>query len=83
MNLWVLHPRSKQPDSALTFSVLAVLATLGKFLLNGVTIEVLNKTVNFGTIDAALVGAILAPTLGAYVARKFKDSPDTKKEDSK
>lgn len=76
---WIKHPRSGQEDTMLTFSTLAVASALAKFLLNGTAIEIAGKTFSAGTVDAALIGAILVPTLGAYVARKAKDSPDTKK----
>lgn len=80
MNLkfpWLNHPRSEQKDTMLTFSAFAVLAALIKFLTNGVSITIAGYTLNCGTVDAALIGAILTPTLGAYVIRKFKDSPDS------
>lgn len=75
-SIWIIHPRSKRPDAALTFAVMAIVITLVKFLLNGVTITFMNYAFNFGTIDSGLVGAILLPTLGAYVGRKVTDSPD-------
>lgn len=65
----------------LTLGVMATLSALGKFLLNGVSIELAGQSVNFGTTDATLIGAILLPTLGAYVARKYTSSPDKKKEE--
>lgn len=70
--MWIKHPRSKKPDTMLTLAVVATLTALGKFALNDVVIG----SVNFGTMDATLLAAMLTPTLGAYVARKFKDSPD-------
>lgn len=73
---WIKHPRSKEPDTMLTFSAWAVLAALFKFITNGMTIEVADWSYSFGTVDAVLIGAILAPTLTAYVTRKWKDSPD-------
>ena len=82
VNLWVAHPRSGKKDTMLTLAVYSTAAALVKFLLNGVTVDILGKNINFGTVDAALLGALLVPTLGAYVSRKMKDSPDakTKKE---
>lgn len=77
--MWIKHPRSEEKDSMLTLSVYAFLAVLFKFIVNGATIELFDKTINFGTVDAALIGALLVPTLGAYTARKFK-SPPTKKD---
>lgn len=67
---FINHPRSKKPDTMLTLAVYATLAVIVKFLLNGVDIF----NFNFGTVDAALIGAILTPTLGAYVFRKHSDN---------
>lgn len=76
MKFWLNHPRSGEPDAMLTIAVYATLTCLAKFLLNGVTVEILDKTINFGTVDAGLLTALLTPTLLAYVGRKFTDSPD-------
>jgi len=77
---WIKHPRSKQPDTMLTFSTWAVLTALFKFLMNGTILIIGSWSYNFGVIDSMLMAAILTPTLGAYVARKWKDSPDATKE---
>ncbi len=77
MNIFIKHPRSKKPDAMLTFSLWTVLVVLGKVLLNGIFITVLDYTLNFGTIDAALAAAVLTATLGAYVGRKWKNPPET------
>ena len=74
--IWIKHPRTGEPDTMLTLATLATMASLFKFLLNGVTITLLNQSFNFGVIDSSLIGAILLPTLGAYVGRKITDSPD-------
>lgn len=83
MSLWLKHPRTGEADTMLTLGVLASLSAIGKFLLNGVAIEIADKTVNFGTVDATLIAAILTPTLGAYVVRKYKNSPDAAKKKKK
>ena len=71
---WIEHPRSKTPDTMLTLAVAATASAILKFLVNGVVIG----TVNLGSVDAALIGALLIPTLGSYVGRKYTDSPDKK-----
>jgi hypothetical protein len=76
MNLWLKHPRSGKPDAMLTLAVFSTLTVLFKFLLNGVSLTLGAKVINFGVVDAGLIAAILTPTLGAYVTRKMKDSPD-------
>ncbi len=74
--LWIKHPRTGNASATLTFAVYSLVICLGKFLLNGVTVEVMDKTVNFGTVDANLIAAILAPTLLSYVSKKFKTVPN-------
>lgn len=78
---WIQHPRSKKPDTMLTFSTWALVSALFKFITNDVTLTVGDWSYNFGTVDAVLIGAIITPTLGAYVARKWKDSPDQASEE--
>lgn len=80
MSLWIKHPRSKEPDSMLTLSVYAFIVVSIKFAVNGITLNLGDRILDLGTTDATLIGALLAPTLGAYVVRKYKDSPDKKKE---
>jgi hypothetical protein len=74
--MWLKHPRSGEKDTMLTLSVFAFLACVFKFLGNGIVIG----PVDLGTVDATLIGAMLAPTLVAYTARKFKSPPPDKKE---
>jgi NhaP-type Na+/H+ or K+/H+ antiporter len=75
--LWIKHPRSGQADTMLTLAVLATLTAIGKFLLNGMVLTFMpGRSISFGTVDALLIGALLTPTLTAYVTRKMKDSPD-------
>jgi hypothetical protein len=74
--MWLHHPRSKQPDTMLTFSVLAIGSCLIKFLANGIVLDFGEYSINLGTIDGALIAALLTPTLVAYVARKNKNPPE-------
>ncbi len=67
---WIKHPRKNEPDTTLTFATYSFVGCLFKFIFNGVTIG----SVNFGTVDAILIGAILTPTLAAYFARKHSDN---------
>lgn len=78
--MFIKHPRSGQPDTMLTLSIYAFIGVMLKFLLNGVSITLFEKTIDFGTVDASLISALLLPTLGAYTARKFKSPPPDKKE---
>lgn len=81
MSLWINHPRSKTPSATLTFSVYALIICLGKFLLNGVEIHILDKAINFGTVDSSLIAAILTPTLLSYVSKKFKPAHNVSSEE--
>ena len=57
-----------RPDFLMTAAALALGAAVVKFLLNAVVLG----PVNCGTTDAALIGAILAPTFLAYTAKRIK-----------
>ena len=69
MNLWVNHPRTKQPSPSITFSVWTLIVILIKALASGVVAY----GITFGELDSGLVAALLAPTLGALVASKHID----------
>ena len=71
MKFWINHPRSKEPDTMLTFATMAFVVVMFKYLTNGASIG----SFSFGTTDPMLIGAILGPTLIAYVSRKFKSPP--------
>jgi hypothetical protein len=79
MSFWLKHPRTGKPDTMLTLAVLATLTCLAKVLLNNTILKIAGQTITCGTIDGLVIAATLTPTLGAYVARKHKDSPDKKK----
>lgn len=75
MSPWINHPRSGKPDTMLTAAVVSTVVCLFKFLMSGVTLEVLGYNLSFGTVDASTITAVLTPTLLSYVARKYTDSP--------
>jgi hypothetical protein len=66
--IWIKNTEGKR-DAILTMSLLGFLVVLVKFALSGLTIG----PFVFGELDAGVVGALLTPTLGAYVARRFTD----------
>jgi len=68
--MWLKNSKGA-PDAMLTCCVMTLGVVLVKVALNGVSA----LGVEFGSIDAGLVGALLTPTLGAYVARKWTDTP--------
>jgi hypothetical protein len=70
---WLIDPTTKSPSVTLTAAVVSLLIVLGKLLLAGVVVA----GVSCGTMDGGLAAAVLAPTWGAYVARRWGDSkPD-------
>lgn len=73
MKLPWIDNTSGRPDAMLTMGVVGFFTVLLKILLGGITVAVAGKTLTVGTIDAGTIGAILTPTLGAYVARRYTD----------
>lgn len=69
MNLWISHPRTKEPDAMLTLGVYALGVVLLKFTFSELSIG----PIVFGQLDAGVIAAIITPTLGAYAARKYTD----------
>ena len=72
MNLWIKNTDGKR-DAILTFTVLGFLVVIVKVLTAGITFFVNGEAVALGAVDASTIGAILTPTLGAYVARRYTD----------
>lgn len=63
---WMIRNSRGKPDALLTFSAMSVAVVLVKVLLSGVVVG----TWTFGTIDAGIIGAVLAPTVGAYTWKR-------------
>jgi len=72
MNLWVKNTEGKR-DAMLSMSVWGFFIILIKVLVGGITFQVAGKDICLGQVDAAVIGAILTPTLGAYVTRRYTD----------
>lgn len=70
---WMIKNSSGKKDAILTFAVVGFAFCLIKLLLAGVTIAIAGHTFDCGTIDGSSIAAILTPTLGAYVARRYTD----------
>jgi hypothetical protein len=69
--LWIKNTDGK-PDAVLTFALMSVVTVLFKLLLAGLVVSY--KTYFTWTItvpDAATIGAVFLPTLGAYVSNKY------------
>ena len=70
--IWFKNTSGKH-DSMLTFSIVGFAFVLLKILLAGMVIQLMGKELNFGSIDGSSIAAILSPTFGAYVARRYTD----------
>lgn len=57
----------------LTFSVVALTVVVVKVLFGGINFKFGGETYSMLPIDAATIGALLTPTLTAYVARRYTD----------
>jgi len=80
MNIWIKNTKGNK-DAILTFATVGFLVCMVKVLFGGSVFEVYGYTLNFGVIDATTIGAILTPTLGAYVARRWNDPKAPKPEE--
>jgi hypothetical protein len=69
---WIDNTAGK-PDAMLTMGLMGFVVVLLKVLLGGMTVALAGKSLTLGTIDAGTIGAVLTPTLGAYVARRYTD----------
>lgn len=70
---WLKNSQGNE-DSMLTLGVVSLAVVLLKFFLS----EMSFGPVVFGNLDGAVVAAILTPTLGAYVARRYTDTLNAK-----
>lgn len=61
------------PSWTATFSLWMVLAVVIRFLLSGIGITIGTTTLTAGVLDGGLVAAVLTPTLGAYLGRRWTD----------
>ena len=75
--MWMQNSAGK-PDSMLTLGVISLSVVLVKFFLS----EMSFGSVVFGQLDGMVVAAILTPTLGAYVARRYTDANASKGDSS-
>lgn len=73
MKMWIRNTDGRK-DAILTMAIVGFAFVLVKFVLSGVVFTLSDgKMFEFGTIDGGSIGAILTPTLGAYVARRYTD----------
>lgn len=79
MKFWITNPGTGDEDTMLTLAVYSLAVILLKFLGSEMTFG----PVTFGNLDGAVVAAILTPTLGAYVARRYTDTVKPKDKNEK
>lgn len=72
MNIWMKNTDGKR-DAVLTMTIAGFVVILFKFLAAGIVLHLGERSIEFGAADAAAIGALLTPTLGAYVARRYTD----------
>jgi len=70
--MWIKNTDGKK-DAVLTMATLGFAVVLIKVLLGGSHFHIGNQEVVIGVIDGSVIGALLTPTLGAYVARRYTD----------
>lgn len=70
--IWIKNTDGRK-DAVLTMALLGFLVVVVKVLLGGMHLVMAGKDITVGTIDASTIGALLTPTLGAYVARRYTD----------
>lgn len=75
---FVNDPKTGQPDEMVTVVLLTTLAVVGRFLLDGISINIMGHKVEFGHVDAMSYAALLAPVLGAHGFMSSKASGDKK-----
>lgn len=77
---WMKNSQGNE-DAMLTLGVVSLGVILLKFMFS----EMSFGSVAFGNLDGTVIASILAPTLGAYCARRYSDSitKKDKNDDSK
>ncbi len=69
----LLNDSSGNPSLTHTMSIVSFVIVMFKVFFGGVSISIGSSAYSFGSIDSFSIAAILTPTLGAYVARRFGD----------
>ena len=72
MRFWIKNTEGR-PDAVLTMAIVGFVVVLVKVLLSGLTFTFEGRAIELGSIDASAIAAILTPTLGAYVSRRYTD----------
>lgn len=70
--MWIRNTDGRK-DAVLTLTLVGFVVVVIKLLLAGSSLVLGADKYTFGDIDAAEIMAILTPTLGAYVSRRYTD----------
>lgn len=71
--LWFKDPNGKA-STTLSFAIVAFWVVVFKVIFGGMSFTFGRQTFQIIAIDPGMVAALLTPTLGAYVARKYTDA---------
>lgn len=71
--IWIENSDGKK-DTMLTFAVATLIVVLFKVLFGGSEWKIFDEVWKILPIDAGTIGALLTPTLTAYVARRYTDA---------
>jgi hypothetical protein len=63
---FIQNPRNGKPDEMVTIVMIATIATVARFLVDGISLKIEDFSISFGHLDASLYVAILGPILGAH-----------------
>ena len=69
---WIKNTDGKR-DAVLTLTLIGFIVIMIKLLLADTVITFNGDTYKFGELSAAIIAAVLTPTLGAYVSRRYTD----------
>lgn len=70
--MWMKNTEGK-PDAVLTLAALSIFGVLFRVVFGGFHLAAGGVDISLPAIDAAVIGSLLTPTLGAYVARRYTD----------
>lgn len=70
--LWIKDPTGDS-SVTVTFSVVAMVIICFKLAFGGSVLTMPHFVWNIQPIDGVIIAALLGPTLGAYVARRYTD----------
>mgnify|MGYP001574381965 CR=1 FL=1 len=72
-DMWIKNTAGK-PDAVLTMTIMTLVVVLIKYFFADTGIEVAaGHSIKFGTADSGAIAALLTPTLGAYVMRRYTE----------